>query len=1185
MMAANTSRFPAFVSLEYEKNGSMLPAMKKDIDASFSEAGRRAEDLAQRFGTALKDATGRTIETQLKEAIGRTRTASGALNLDVPGLQQALAAQEGLVKEARQLASAYRALDTATAGMSEETRRAARAADALAREETDALGVLRAKLTVTEELQRVLNRQASSAGIAATAAGRFSSANDNAAKSAGALRTATLQAGQQLQDIGISLYSGQRAGVVFAQQLPQLAFALSGLEGSANKAHHRIGRFATFLSGPWGLAVGLGVGVLATLIAKLITTGDEADKTEGAMKDVAFASNAMANAQSILGNVLDLTTGKISTQNQALLALARAQILVAQVQAKTRADEARAAIQALQTPTLRVGGGLGGGFSLERKMPIEGQVSKQMLAGVITPSAAIDKLEQLRELGRITDAQFNAAAASVANLGVELENLKVYEQAEKALEGGGLGPLAKPEKSGRSRKPKGSDEAKKLEQLAESAAEKVQRLNEQFDEAPRLVDRVNQATRELDSIISDLSAKDPIKFRELIEQAKAAKVVVQDALQKPFKDMMETAAEAARIEGFLLQGKTEEAEIQRRIHALVKDQGQVLPAQEAAIRNIVAQERARARLLEIQADMRQRELRYLEETRDNLRQTTHELLSGRGLGSIGGFFKRQLDSVLADMAEAITSSLFDDFFRDEKDRINGISKVEEANAKMAKTSTAATDAIAAMARAANGAATALGGVAANDNSLEAQFDAAFAKATDIVVMGEKSTGKVLKDSLKGVGKQIFGEEGFAKLSGAVKTGMEGAAIGQMTSGIAKSLGLKQSKLGSQLGGAAGMAIGGPLGAAVGGFLGGTVGGLFKKTKSGAANITGAESMSTYGNSGSFKKAASGAAGSVQDGLRAIAEKLGGDVGGFNVTIGQRHGDWRVRTGTGSLKIKKGAKEFDDDQAGAISYAISLAIQQGAITGLRAATQRLLKGGSDVEAQLQKAISFQSVFDELESIKDPVGAAVKSLNREFERLIKIFGEAGASSEEYAQLEELYNIKRADAVQAANDRIIGSLKSFYDQLTVGNDALSLTDRRAAALANYNPLAERVKAGDTTAYDAFQEAATAFLDIQRQISGSQSGYFDLHSEILAITKSAIDSQAAMGSSASNLANPFTSTAMTSSAATTPIVGAIDQQTSELMRAFSGPLNSVNESLQVLIKQAQVARSPGLPLAVGYW
>src|SRR3546814_10155381 len=98
------------------------------------------------------------------------------------------------------------------------------------------------------------------------------------------------------------------------------------------------------------------------------------------------------------------------------------------------------------------------------------------------------------------------------------------------------------------------------------------------------------------------------------------------------------------------------------------------------------------------------------------------------------------------------------------------------------------------------------------------------------------------------------------------------------------------------------------------------------TKQGGATISATDGVlgtSLFGNSGAAKKAASAAAGSVTDQINSVMEALGATFsGGGGVTIGQRHGDWRVTTGP-SLKIKKGAKEFDDDQEGAIAYAVQL----------------------------------------------------------------------------------------------------------------------------------------------------------------------------------------------------------------------------------------------------------------------
>lgn len=376
-------------------------------------------------------------------------------------------------------------------------------------------------------------------------------------------------------------------------------------------------------------------------------------------------------------------------------------------------------------------------------------------------------------------------------------------------------------------------------------------------------------------------------------------------------------------------------------------------------------------------------------------------------------------------------------------------------------------------------------------------------------------------ALKKALESVFGDKA-ENIAGPINKALQGAGMGIAAGAI--FLGDRGSKTGSGIGGVLGGKLGekflseglekiteglgdfaGPLGSIAGGILGGVVGGLFKKTKSGAANITGMGAASLSDNSSAFQANAGGAASSVQDGLAAIAKQLGGGVGGFNVTIGQRHGDWRVRTGAGSLKIKKGAKEFDDDEAGAIKYAISLAIQQGAITGLRAATQRLLKGGTDIEAQLQKALSFQAVFDELEQRTDPVAFELKQIGKEFEGLTAIFREAGASADEYAKLEELFAMKRCDAMKDSAE----SLREFMDSLAFGsNSPLSLRQQSSASLASLQPFLDSINAGKSIDQDKYLSAAQSYLDIQRQINGSGQGFFDAFEMIRSATNKAIDS-----------------------------------------------------------------------------
>jgi hypothetical protein len=295
-----------------------------------------------------------------------------------------------------------------------------------------------------------------------------------------------------------------------------------------------------------------------------------------------------------------------------------------------------------------------------------------------------------------------------------------------------------------------------------------------------------------------------------------------------------------------------------------------------------------------------------------------------------------------------------------------------------------------------------------------------------------------------------------------------------------------------------------------------------------------------------------------DGLRRVSDALGGAIGSFSTSIGTYKGKFRVSsTGrTGKLKGKYGdVTDFGDDEAAAIRFAIADAIKDGAITGLKAATQRLLQSGSDVDAQLEKALDFEGVFTSLKAIKDPVGAALDTLNKEFERLITIFGEAGASSEEYAQLEELYGIRRSEAIEEANSRVLASLRGLLDDLTIGDAGLSLRSRLASAQSAYDPLATRVAAGDTTAYDGYADAARQLLDLQREVYGSTDAYFSLLDEITSLTQTRVGAESNVSSLASGRPTPFD---------TTQVSTAVTDQT----QILGSHLTAINDNIITLIE-----------------
>jgi len=112
------------------------------------------------------------------------------------------------------------------------------------------------------------------AGAASMRVGQqFRAANDNA----GMMRAGMQNLGFQLQDIAVQFASGQRAGTIFAQQLPQVAGAMTMMAQATGATTGVIGGLAKFMSGPWGIAVGVGAAVLSPLIAKLFETGAAAD--------------------------------------------------------------------------------------------------------------------------------------------------------------------------------------------------------------------------------------------------------------------------------------------------------------------------------------------------------------------------------------------------------------------------------------------------------------------------------------------------------------------------------------------------------------------------------------------------------------------------------------------------------------------------------------------------------------------------------------------------------------------------------------------------------------------------------------------------------------------------------------------------------------------------------------------
>ncbi|AGN30431.1 tail tape measure protein [Synechococcus phage S-CBS4] len=288
-------------------------------------------------------------------------------------------------------------------------------------------------------------------------------------------------------------------------------------------------------------------------------------------------------------------------------------------------------------------------------------------------------------------------------------------------------------------------------------------------------------------------------------------------------------------------------------------------------------------------------------------------------------------------------------------------------------------------------------------------------------------------------------EGLGDLGDTFVTAIQYAAAGGLVGGAAGS------KLGGSIGGAIGGKLGekfltkglesvfqglgdfaGPIGSIAGGLLGGVIGGMVKSTPRASATIEtisgNAMVSSVRGSSGQLKKMAEGLAGSVVSGLQKIAEEFSGTIAdGLKISIGVRKKTFRVDPlGLGRTK---GMIAFDTEEE-AIRYAIKLALERGAIEGIRQSTQNLLEAGDDLEAALQDAMDFEGVFDRLLEKTDPLTHGLKELDKEFERLNKIFEKAGATTEEYAELQRLYDLERADILKEEQQRQMDEANKIND-----------------------------------------------------------------------------------------------------------------------------------------------------------
>jgi hypothetical protein len=271
----------------------------------------------------------------------------------------------------------------------------------------------------------------------------FEQAGQRVTASAGQQRAGLQQLSFQLNDMATMFALGARPMQIFASQSGQVIQSIQMMSGGTS-------RLAGFLGGPWGIAITSAAVVLTPFIGKLF-------EAEDALKGVEMATDNLGEVQGILARVINSTTGEINAQTASTLALARAQVALARVQAIGRQTTARTEMQSIRDGSLgdlRFQWGPMGPTQITRAS--NGfDVVDRVMRGRLTGEQAERQLRARMDSGVITAQDYERASLAVLNFDVESGNIARLDQAQSALNGdaaaarGLLGPQGSTRSRGR----------------------------------------------------------------------------------------------------------------------------------------------------------------------------------------------------------------------------------------------------------------------------------------------------------------------------------------------------------------------------------------------------------------------------------------------------------------------------------------------------------------------------------------------------------------------------------------------------------------------------------------------------------------------------------------------------------------------------------------------------------------
>lgn len=968
------------------------------------------------------------------------------------------------------------------------------------------------------------------------------------ARSAGEMSRNSTQLGFQIQDITQSLALGVNPLVVFGQQAGQTSAALAGMGGT-------LGRVGTFLSGPYGSIILAAVTVTGLLATSFLSADDAGEKLESTIDSLSDQFDVATLSAEDLAAVQQLLSRELGTVQRTAIGAANA------MRIKAEADRAAAveAINLAKAEYERIAAFSSDPQFAEGNLAYAGQLSRldseiERLNGVMADfdrlanrsafnvailTSSLSENERQAESLRQTIDGLRQAYTATGNRAF-LDSALGFQAQIDALEERGGSP-----RSNRDSRRETENRLERLREYGTEAAEQIRRINERFDEQPRLIDSAAQASRQLDAIIAELGQRRPPNFEALIADARTAKEVIVDGLLRPFEEVLEASERRMQVQRLIAAGREDEAaalqiiwQLEEKLGPLGRERRQEILDTVIAERELTDELRARQEITDA----------YLDATR-SARQEVEALLSGSGrLSNFKDIF-RQLSSRV--LTEQLFGSIFRDletFVRQEtgiKDSVDILSEeTERAGRSAGDFADTLDDVVRRMSGVATGETAGPSEAAFDDflrrfdNELGRRRDGDDVDPSDMIVVSairggvngmtperyfEELTKRLVTPLLNGI-DEALGTEFFGKLEGvfsgavsgymtggvpggilgalkgikglpegitaALDKALGGAKTGTTVSSIGDLLGIKNSKTGAQIGGALGSFLPIPGGDIIGAVAGGLIGGLFKKTPFGTARVTSGGVTATGRGEGRLDGATATGT-SVQDSLQNIADALDARLGSFAVSIGTLKDDFVVSPSGKDGKLKGGdVRNFGQDEAAAVAFAIADAIADGAIQGISPAVAAALKSSPDIQKATAEAIKVADLERSLKFMGDSVAEAFDDFRKTAADRVELARKYGL---DLLKVEELNAKERKQLLDDALDRSVGSLRSLLDDLKFGSlFEGTASQRRQRLLSEIADAKEDVGAGVSGATDRLAALERQLVETSREAFGTAGGEY---------------------------------------------------------------------------------------------